>query len=799
MLAKLISRRQDGSGILDRGKGMFYRRSLVLILLITSVPGLITGFSIYWFAGGRIESEMVQLHKNQISRRAESLDAQFAHSELTLSHWAFDPLFDFRLLETDFYRQFSITQGITTTLMIMEGSMPLATKLELFVDGSIPVHFSPNFNLMEPAAEDWQQYRKLMDAKPNAYWALVPSSSGKPDDHPDLALVHKIPGGTTEPFGLLVARTDAAKLHELMKTLTPYEDGEAILLREDGTVLMSTTADAPSSMLDALKSEVVRKGEEASSFLWTWEKRTYSVSFGQFERIGTKWTYVSLAPVNAITGPVIYLSKLVFLASGAALLLAAVLAWIASRRIYSPLRRLLELFSGGKGAAAGPVGDEFQMIEDEWRHLTRQSMALQSKLESQLPQVKQGFLHQLMQGYLSSYTEEDLQERMRQYGWNVDDCLYQVLFIRLTGMSHPRMKGRFSLGDEGLISFAAANIVREMAGDRFEQCEVINFHDLTVGVLLGFHSRKQADRPRLYELAEALSRALNQILKLHVTISIGCAGTKVKQIPALLEEAKLALNYRKWDEDNQILDVEMLPAREKSQGFRYPFAAEREIIQAMRTGKLDEAERQLQAFLEELMRQGVTDLDVQQGVMNLLGSLEHEIMQSGLNPNQLLAPVNRYEQLSALQEPEQIRQWFAGQVIAPFLAEMESRSDHKIKKIVEAAIQFIQKHYMKDISLDDCAEYCGTSTFLLSRSFKQVCGKNFIDYLTDLRMEKAKALLRDSERKIFDIAEQVGYQHSYFNRLFKKFEGVTPTQYRERARTAQADQASLLGADMRCE
>jgi YesN/AraC family two-component response regulator len=69
----------------------------------------------------------------------------------------------------------------------------------------------------------------------------------------------------------------------------------------------------------------------------------------------------------------------------------------------------------------------------------------------------------------------------------------------------------------------------------------------------------------------------------------------------------------------------------------------------------------------------------------------------------------------------------------------------------------------------------------LSKTFKQVTGKNFIDYLTELRMGKAKELLADTELKINDVAVQVGYQHSYFNRIFKKQEGITPSQYREMA------------------
>lgn len=118
------------------------------------------------------------------------------------------------------------------------------------------------------------------------------------------------------------------------------------------------------------------------------------------------------------------------------------------------------------------------------------------------------------------------------------------------------------------------------------------------------------------------------------------------------------------------------------------------------------------------------------------------------------------------------------------MKEMSGRSDAQVKRIIEQAMIYLQNNYRQDISLDNCAEHTGTNPFFLSRSFKQVTGKNFIDYLTELRMDKAKELLRESEMRINDVADQVGYQHTYFNRIFKKLEGMTPTRYRELSRTS---------------
>ena len=87
--------------------------------------------------------------------------------------------------------------------------------------------------------------------------------------------------------------------------------------------------------------------------------------------------------------------------------------------------------------------------------------------------------------------------------------------------------------------------------------------------------------------------------------------------------------------------------------------------------------------------------------------------------------------------------------------------------------------YHTPISLELFADEHGVTSYNLSKAFKQNTGTNFIDYLTNTRLEKAKELLRTTDTKINHVAEKVGYQPTYFIRIFKKVEGITPGRYRE--------------------
>ncbi|GMQ56298.1 hypothetical protein AN1V17_06910 [Vallitalea sediminicola] len=97
---------------------------------------------------------------------------------------------------------------------------------------------------------------------------------------------------------------------------------------------------------------------------------------------------------------------------------------------------------------------------------------------------------------------------------------------------------------------------------------------------------------------------------------------------------------------------------------------------------------------------------------------------------------------------------------------------------VNSAISYISQNYKKDISLTEIAEYISINPSYLSRLLKKETGNNFVEILTDIRMSKAKQMLTEPGSKIIEVCKAVGYKdYSYFYQVFKKNEGVSPSQY----------------------
>lgn len=117
-------------------------------------------------------------------------------------------------------------------------------------------------------------------------------------------------------------------------------------------------------------------------------------------------------------------------------------------------------------------------------------------------------------------------------------------------------------------------------------------------------------------------------------------------------------------------------------------------------------------------------------------------------------------------------------VLADLIAEKEIASP---KKIVRDALNFIREHYNENITLTDVAEYISISKNYLCDIFKKELNVTFINYVMNLRIEKAKELLTSTDMKMYEISTMVGYNdYAYFSQIFKRHTGTTLSAYRRK-------------------
>jgi two-component system response regulator YesN len=135
-------------------------------------------------------------------------------------------------------------------------------------------------------------------------------------------------------------------------------------------------------------------------------------------------------------------------------------------------------------------------------------------------------------------------------------------------------------------------------------------------------------------------------------------------------------------------------------------------------------------------------------------------------------------EVMGFQTLEELRLWFVSKM-TDASRNITVKKEEKSDDIVSDAKEYIAANYSRDISLDDVSRNVDVSPYYFTRLFKEETGVTFVEYLTTMRIDKAKEMLNASQFSMKEICQAVGYSDpNYFSRIFKKNVGVTPTEYR---------------------
>ena len=260
--------------------------------------------------------------------------------------------------------------------------------------------------------------------------------------------------------------------------------------------------------------------------------------------------------------------------------------------------------------------------------------------------------------------------------------------------------------------------------------------------------------------------------------------------------------------DDEALMLDMLTDRIRQacpQGEIHPFSSARRLL-----AWLEETGEGFDVAFLDIEMPGMSGLDAARAVLAQRPSCRvifvtayslfqyaHEAVHLGacdyllkpVDPDELEASVRRairqiqterkLEELAAAQPQPQPEPPAAGEEAEEFPEEGENSQAALIMAHVR---RYLEDNYMFDLSLDSVGEILHISPAYLSAQFKKYQKMNFLDCLTELRINAAKELLTDPFRSSAEVASMVGYEDaSYFARAFKKRTGMTPTQYRRQA------------------
>jgi len=205
-----------------------------------------------------------------------------------------------------------------------------------------------------------------------------------------------------------------------------------------------------------------------------------------------------------------------------------------------------------------------------------------------------------------------------------------------------------------------------------------------------------------------------------------------------------------------------------------PAAKQREkrFFDQIRLGQWEEVRTDVAEFLRRCENEGAELLQAQQRALELLWIAARIMGEMGVETD---TPFYSFQS----RDYRQLR----AETGALLDRLRQTHAEHH-ERLAPDAIQrvklYIAEHSREDMTLEAIGKLTGLSPFYISKSFKEQLGINYIDYLTECRIENAKRLMADPEKSLKEIAFEVGYRDpNYFSKVFKKTCDVSPTEYRK--------------------
>ena len=214
----------------------------------------------------------------------------------------------------------------------------------------------------------------------------------------------------------------------------------------------------------------------------------------------------------------------------------------------------------------------------------------------------------------------------------------------------------------------------------------------------------------------------------------------------------------------------------------YPIEKENELLAAISVGDIHSAGAIINDILGQILFHSDNNLEILRSrVFELTVLLSRAALKGGANMEAIFGLNYSFlREIDMLSSVDDTVQWLHG-VTRRFAQNVFDFANAKHVDIIYKAVAFIKKNYSERLSLQDVADHVFLSPTYFSKIFREETGQTPGAYITGVRIEESRRLLRDLCVNIADIPELVGFEsQSYFTRVFKKSEGCTPGRFRQK-------------------
>ncbi len=304
---------------------------------------------------------------------------------------------------------------------------------------------------------------------------------------------------------------------------------------------------------------------------------------------------------------------------------------------------------------------------------------------------------------------------------------------------------------------------------------LINSIGSDIYALLVFKESLEQLNEWVLKLADKIHKTVYEQMSVNICIGIGLGNADPFLISRSFSQAKIANRYGAVANEpvTHFKDVE-----QNQQFLEYPLEKEKQLCE-----KIIRCDRErVLIILDEILDwagQFFNSMeDIQRKAYELVSAINRAVPQeAGINEYTMSGYYREIMQTASIGEIRRL----VKTVLKNLMDRIENTRSDRTNALIDKVCLYINQNYTREINLEQMSSMIGFSSYYLSKLFKKYKKMNFVDYITAARIDKARELLENPIINIKEISSLVGYNDpNYFTRVFKRAEGITPTEYRNK-------------------
>ncbi len=411
--------------------------------------------------------------------------------------------------------------------------------------------------------------------------------------------------------------------------------------------------------------------------------------------------------------------------------------------------------------------EQIKLLKDEifsFEKLIKTKKTLEHKTTLQAEVLKESYVKDLT---LGNVNYELIYSECAKYNIPTEGSFF-LLAVQIQEL----MSASWSKENMDLSRFAVRNVIKEL----FEAYETVSFYTGQSSVYTLVCSRNELIQDDLYRLCKELVSELKQKIKLQIAVGLSDGKSSLRNAHDLLVQAEYSLKYNMFFKSDTI-SLFSENDQDENTALQISSVDRNMLLVYLRSKDMDK----MHTCILDLLNKNVVERNCYDNIYGISFVVISTLIEFAGVYNKNIKTLNYAQQnhqkiLSQKNNINEICEYLVG-LSEKCILEIEEQSN--VCVYVKNAQEFIDLNFMNsDLRQEDIAREIYVNKSYLSSIFKSTLGVSVVEYLTNLRMLKAKEYLDNSECNIYEVAERVGYlDPNYFSRCFKKKYGITPKEY----------------------